>query len=110
MKLLFDHNLSPSLVNRLADIFPESNHVYLMKLDQTRDMVIWEIAKTQSYIFVTKDSDFNELVILKGFPPKVIWIRAGNCTTNTIELLLRSNYQAILAFYQDTTTGIICLS
>ncbi|MGK7942688.1 MAG: DUF5615 family PIN-like protein, partial [Crocosphaera sp.] len=33
MKLLFDHNLSPSLVNRLADLYPNSNHLYLMGLD-----------------------------------------------------------------------------
>lgn len=39
------------------------------------DNVIWEIAKQQDYIIVTQDSDFNELLILKGFPPKVIWIR-----------------------------------
>ncbi|MFB2971179.1 DUF5615 family PIN-like protein [Aerosakkonema sp. BLCC-F183] len=32
MKLLFDHNLSPRLVNRLADIFPDSNHVILKQL------------------------------------------------------------------------------
>ena len=27
MKLLFDQNLSPKLVNRLADLFPGSGHV-----------------------------------------------------------------------------------
>lgn len=77
MKFLFDHNLSPSLVNRLADLYPNSNHLYLMGLDQENDNVIWEIAKQQDYIIVTKNSDFNELLILKGFPPKVLWIRLG---------------------------------
>ena len=77
MKLLFDHNLSPSLVKRLADLYPNSNHLYLMGLDRENDNIIWEIAKQQDYIIVTKDSDFNELLILKGFPPKVIWIRIG---------------------------------
>jgi predicted nuclease of predicted toxin-antitoxin system len=64
MKLLFDHNLSPSLVNRLADLYPNSNHLYLMGLDQENDNVIWAIAKQQDYIIITKDSDFNELLIL----------------------------------------------
>ncbi|MBF2058287.1 MAG: DUF5615 family PIN-like protein [Cyanobacterium sp. T60_A2020_053] len=61
MKLLFDHNLSPRLVNILADIYPNSNHLYLMGLDQQPDTIVWEIARQQNYIIVTKDSDFNEL-------------------------------------------------
>jgi predicted nuclease of predicted toxin-antitoxin system len=90
MKLLFDHNLSPRLVSLLVDIYPDSNHLYLLGLDQ--------------------DSDFNELLILKGFPPKVIWIRLGNCSTKTIESLLRDNYEAILSFEGDQNLGIIALS
>ncbi len=40
MKLLFDHNLSPSLVKRLADLYPNSNHLYLMGLDRENDNII----------------------------------------------------------------------
>jgi len=72
MKLLFDHNLSPKLVTRLNDLYPNFNHLYLMNLDQEPDHIIWKIAKKENYTIVTKDSDFNELLILKGFPPKVI--------------------------------------
>ena len=50
MKLLFDHNLSPNIVNSLADIYPNSNHLYLMQLDQESDYTVWEIAKNQDYI------------------------------------------------------------
>ena len=110
MKLLFDHNLAPRLVNILADIYPNSNHLYLMGLERESDNIIWEIAKKQDYIIVTKDSDFNELLILKGFPPKVIWIRLGNCSTKTIEFLLRDNYEAILSFAQNKSIGIMALS
>jgi len=109
MKLLFDHNLSPRLVNNLVDLFPDSNHLYLMELDRELDNIIWEIAKRENYIIVTKDADFNELLILKGFPPKVIWIRLGNCSTKTIEFLLRDNYQNILAFNNDPNIGILTL-
>ena len=109
MKLLFDHNLSPRLVGLLADLYPNSNHLYLMGLDQESDSIVWETAKTQDYIIVTKDSDFNELLILQGFPPKVIWIRVGNCSTKIIELLLRNNYEAILSFYQNNQVGIMAI-
>ena len=56
MKLLFDQNLSPSLVQRLTELYPQSNHLYLMGLDR------------------------------------------------------EDNYQAILAFSQDNSMGIIALS
>lgn len=109
MKLLFDHKLSPNLVNSLADIYPNSNHLYLMQLDQESDYTVWEIAKNQDYIIVTKDTDFNELSILRGFPPKVIWIPSGNCSTKTIELMLRNNHEIILSFAEDQNTGILAL-
>ena len=41
MKLLFDHNISPHLVSRLADIYPNSNHVYLLGLDTANDDIVW---------------------------------------------------------------------
>ncbi|MEA5617575.1 DUF5615 family PIN-like protein [Cronbergia sp. UHCC 0137] len=54
MKLLFDHNLSPNLVNYWADLYPNSNHLYLMQLDQESDYTVWEIAKIQGYAMITK--------------------------------------------------------
>lgn len=109
MKLLFDHNLSPRLIKSLADIHPNSNHLYLMGLDKVSDNIVWETAKKQNYIIVTKDSDFNELLIIRGFPSKVIWIRLGNCSTKTIETLLRENYEIITSFEQDNNIGILGL-
>ncbi len=60
-------------------------------------------------IIVTKDSDFNELLIFKGFLPKIFWIRLGNCSTKKIESLLRNNYDTILSFSQDNNIGILAL-
>ena len=75
MRLLFDHNVSPSLVNRLGDIYPESSHVYLLGLDQVEDLEILKYAKQEEFLVVTKDADFSDLSLLHGFPPKIIWIR-----------------------------------
>ncbi|MGI0480671.1 DUF5615 family PIN-like protein [Geminocystis sp. CENA526] len=109
MKLLFDHNLSPRLVKSLEDIYPNSNHLYLLGLDTKSDEFIWTFAKNQDYIIVTKDSDFNELSIIKGFPPKIIWIRLGNCSTKTIDSLLRENYSMISIFNLDFNLGVLTL-
>jgi predicted nuclease of predicted toxin-antitoxin system len=77
-------------------VFPESAHVYDLGLSQKADLEIWEFARKNDYVIVTKDSDFHELTILFGFPPKVIWIRRGNCSTHQIEDILRTNYDLIL--------------
>ncbi len=110
MKLLFDHNLSPRLVARLSDLYPNSNHVYLIGLDQASDEVVWQYARDREFIIVTKDLDYNELVILRGFPPKVVWIRLGNCTTGQIEALLRLHNEDIKVLSEDLNLGLLTLS
>lgn len=110
MKLLFDHNLSPRLVNRLADLYPDSNHLFNLKLDTVEDSFVWQYARDYDFTIVTKDSDFNELSLLRGFPPKVIWIRIGNCTTNDVESLIRLHNKEIEEFYRESNLGILILS
>lgn len=109
MKLLFDQNLSPRLVNRLADLYPDSQHVSFIGLDQADDRAVWEYANQNDFTVVTRDSDFSELSVLRGFPPKVIWIRRGNCSTNQIEEILRSHNQAIIQFSEDPNLGVLAL-
>ena len=72
MKLLFDHNLSPRLVNRLADLYPNSNHLFYLNLDTAEDFIVRQYARDNNFVIVTKDSDFSELSLLRGFPPKII--------------------------------------
>jgi predicted nuclease of predicted toxin-antitoxin system len=70
---------------------------------------VWQYARDRDDIIFTKDSDFNEIVILCGFPPKVIWIRRGNCSTGDIETILRINLVDIENFNQDQNLGIFTL-
>ena len=107
MKLLFDQNLSPRLVQRLTDLYPSSDHVYNIELDQASDRVLWNYAREQGFILVTQDADFNEMGELLGFPPKVIWIRRGNCSTGEIESILRQSHEAIARLDEDPTAGIL---
>lgn len=108
-RLLFDQNLSPQLIERLADLYPDSVHVSQVGLDTALDRAVWDYARQPDYLIVTKDADFSELSLLLGFPPRVIWIRRGNCSTREIELLLRENYEAIAALSDDPDTGILAL-
>ncbi len=107
--LLFDQNLSPRLVARLAGLYPDSTHVDTLGLGSAADEAIWNFARTNDYMIVTKDADFGELSILRGVPPKAIWIRRGNCSTKDIEILLRDSYDAIVSFSDDATSGVLTL-
>lgn len=107
MKLLLDQNLSPRLVRHLADLFPNTSHVLEVGLDRSLDQEVWDYARQYDYLIVTKDVDFSEFSVLRGFPPKVIWIRRGNCSTQDIEHILRENYASIKAMSEDANTGIL---
>ena len=85
MKLIFDQNLSPRLVDQLGDLFPGSAHVQSLRLDRVLDVLLWDFARENDFLIVTKDVDFSDRIALLGYPPKVIWIRLGNCTTTEIE-------------------------
>jgi predicted nuclease of predicted toxin-antitoxin system len=109
MKLLFDHNLSPRLVTALADLYPNSQHVFPLQMDQEDDRLIWNYAIQHEYTIVTRDSDYNDLSLIRGFPPKVIWVRRGNCSTATTEQILRSATIDIQRFNQNPDLGILTL-
>ena len=58
MKLLFDQNLSPRLVGRLADLYPGSAHVQSVGLDVVSDDILWTYARAIGFAILTKDEDW----------------------------------------------------
>jgi len=109
MKLLFDQNLSPRLPRLLADIYPDSIHVRDVGMREATDSEIWEYAKRNGFVIVSKDSDFQQRSLLFGHPPKFIWLRVGNCPVKPIEELLRKHSVAIHTFEQDAVRSHLML-
>jgi predicted nuclease of predicted toxin-antitoxin system len=109
VKLLFDQHLSPRLVALLGDLFPDSKHVEDVGLSRALDTPVWSHARDNGYLIVSKDGDFSDRSALMGFPPKIIWIRIGNCTTASIEAAIRSRYDQILAFNDDPELGVFTI-
>ncbi len=107
MKFLFDHNLSHKLVARLADIYPGSTQTRLLGFARAADPEIWFHARTHDFVIVSKDEDFSELAVLRGSPPKVIWLRLGNCSTVAVEKLMRRNISVIGEFVADTERVVL---
>ena len=109
MKLLFDHNLSPQLVARLADLYPDASHTETCNLGRANDIEVWAFARSHDYTIVSKDSDFADLSALRGSPPKVVILHIGNCTTAQVEEALRHSAEGIAAFIGDAETHVLHL-
>ena len=110
VRLLFDQNLSFRLVGLLDDIYPGSAHVRPLGMDQADDIVIWQYAGANGFMIVSKDSDFYQRSLLYGSPPKVVWLRVGNCSTRQVADLLRSRKADIEAFADDDSSTFLALS
>jgi predicted nuclease of predicted toxin-antitoxin system len=109
VKLLFDQNLSHRLVKALALEFPESVHVRHVGLEKALDGPVWEYAKANGLVIVSKDADFHQRSFLFGHPPKVVWIRRGNCSTTTIEMMLRQHRDDLLTFAESEQGSFLSL-
>jgi predicted nuclease of predicted toxin-antitoxin system len=110
MRLLFDQNLSPRLVGQLAAEFSGSQHVRDAGLAAAPDPAVWAYAAAQGLAIVSKDSDFQHRALLLGHPPKVVWVRLGNCATAAVAALLRARQADLLAFEADPTASLLALS
>ena len=110
MKLLLDQNLSPRLVRNLEAVYPGSSHVRVVGLRDADDAVVWEFAREHDFIIVSKDSDFHQRSFVFGFPPKVIWIRRGNCPTRDIEKVFAEHQSSILEFCEDDVHAFLALT
>lgn len=89
VRLLLDENLSARLVGLLDDVYPGSAHLEHLGLLGAPDEAVWSYAATTGFVLVTKDEDFHRLSVLRGAPPKVLWVRLGNCATADVARLLR---------------------
>lgn len=110
MKLLLDENLSDRIVHRIIDLYPGSDHVKTLALINTDDVIIWEYAKTNNFVIISKDSDFHQRSLLYGHPPKFIYLRVGNSPTSKIVQILRGNFDTISQFVNSSVESILVLA
>ncbi len=106
--LLLDANLSPNLVNEISKIFPKSIHVISIGLEQD-DIKIRDFALDNNLTIVSKDQDFYQYYLQFGFPPKIIWIKRGNCRTKEIPSILLENQAMIHNFIKEKEVGLLIL-
>ncbi|MCC7307818.1 MAG: DUF5615 family PIN-like protein [Acidobacteria bacterium] len=107
MKLLLDQNISWKLVKDLEEEFPETTHIKSVLSTETTDRDIWDFAKEGGFTVVTKDDDFEQRSVLYGHPPKIVWIRLGNCRTEEIATLILNSAKVIKAFGDDPDKSLL---
>lgn len=78
-------------------------------MDESPDREVRIFAQQNDFIIVTKDADYSELTVLLGYPPKVIWIRRGNCSTNAIESILRIYFEKIEQLASDPAAAMMTI-
>jgi len=108
MKLLIDANLSWRLEKYLKQTFIDVLHVDNSVLPApAKDSEIWNFAKVNGYTILTNDFDFYNLLLIKGFPPKIILLQTGNLSTKSIVELLNSKREEIELFETDAVLGLL---
>mgnify|MGYP001567600077 FL=1 len=107
MKLLFDQNLSYRLVQALNDLYPGSTHVRLVGMERSDDDAIWRYARDNGFVIVTRDADFNERSVMQGYPPKIVWIKSGNSSSEYILAILKRHHDVLSVFGEDTDSGCL---
>jgi len=59
------------------------------------------LQKKNDFVIITFDSDFYDLSMIKGIPPKIIWLRIGNTSTENILSILIKNFDLIKEFIEN---------
>jgi predicted nuclease of predicted toxin-antitoxin system len=107
MKLLFDQNISFRILNALETEFPGSVQVKSAGLEDKTDLEIWTFAKDKGFTIVTFDADFADILSLKGFPPKIIWLRIFDQRTSVVLDKLKEKKSEIKEFIPNPDFGVL---
>jgi len=67
-------------------------------------------ARDHGLVIVTKDENFHRLSVLLGPPPKVMWVRLGNCSTDDVIRLLQGRREAIEGFVAHEEAAFLALA
>lgn len=89
MTIWVDAHLSPAIATWITSTFGiEAIALRDLGLRDAEDLEIFEAAKAQKAVVMTKDSDFVDLVERLGSPPQIIWLTCGNTSNAKLREIL----------------------
>ena len=94
----------------LAEVYPECRRVHDIGMDRASDTEVWRYAAEHGFTIVSKDSDFHQRSLLFGSPPKVVWLRIGNCSVTESATALRERYIPVRRFVEESTADFLVVS
>lgn len=107
MKLLLDENLSWRMIKQLTLIFAEVIHASELKIKQTADDIsIWDYSKKYGFTIISKDDDFEKIVLLRKAPPKLIYLKTYNLDAKKLVDLILENKDKIIKFIDSEENDI----
>ncbi|RZM10250.1 MAG: hypothetical protein EOO88_48380 [Pedobacter sp.] len=107
MRLLFDQNISFRVVKQLKATFPDVIGVRECGLFNADDYQIWEYARQNNYTVVSFDKDIPDIGSVRGFPPRIIWLRTGNLSNQSILSLFLDHFEQFVAFIANEKKGCL---
>lgn len=107
MRLLFDQNISYRVVNKLKSKFPDCLHVNQTGLKNPDDREIWQYAKQKDFVIVSHDKDFDDLILINGFPPKIVKLKTGNLSNEETIKIILENESALNEFISNPEIGLL---
>jgi predicted nuclease of predicted toxin-antitoxin system len=91
MTIWVDAHLSPAIAAWITTTFGITAFALRdLGLRDAEDPEIFEAAKAQGVILMTKDSDFVDLVDRLESPPKIIWLTCGNTSNARLREILNN--------------------
>jgi predicted nuclease of predicted toxin-antitoxin system len=105
--LLLDENISYRITKDLSSTFSGIKHIQDFLDYGASDDKIWETALANELTIVSFDADYEDMLTLRGFPPKIIWFRFGNSSNPTITKTLLFYQSVIIAFINNDSLGIL---
>jgi predicted nuclease of predicted toxin-antitoxin system len=99
-----DAHLSPLLAPWITHTFGEPCRALReIGLLDAPDALIYQRAREEDVVVMTKDRDFVELLYRYGPPPRVIWITSGNTSNSRLKEILIDHLPTVLNLLDDKT-------
>lgn len=108
LKFIIDTQLPYQLARLLKNIGFDANHTtFYPRGHLLEDKEIVEIAKSETRVIITKDSDFLHSYLLNGAPPKILLLQFGNIKNKHLLSFFENNIEKIAAMLKDNADFII---
>lgn len=102
-KFLIDINLPKKIKH-----FNQPNFLHVRDLSNTMsDTEIWNYARENNLIIVSKDTDFEKRMLFHNPPPKVISIKIGNCSLKDFHEIFSKYWDEAEHFIQSNRMVLV---